>query len=81
MFTYKFYIMRLFILLLVFNFFMFLLVCAKPIRVGVAGMTHNHINQVFDYMGKQDEIEIVHVRHSARRPWRGGAHLSPGQPI
>ena len=32
---------------------------AKPIRVGVAGMTHNHVNQVFDYIGKQDEVEIV----------------------
>ncbi|MDB5223363.1 MAG: Glucose-fructose oxidoreductase [Chitinophagaceae bacterium] len=31
----------------------------KPIRVGIAGMTHNHINQVFNYMGKQDEVEIV----------------------
>lgn len=35
------------------------LVNAKPIRVGVAGMTHDHINQVFDYMGKQQDVEIV----------------------
>jgi predicted dehydrogenase len=32
---------------------------AKPIRVGVAGMTHDHINQVFDYIGKQQDVEIV----------------------
>ncbi len=48
---------------------LFLLICcsflfpfitqAKPIRVGIAGMTHNHIGQVFDYIGKQDEVEIV----------------------
>jgi hypothetical protein len=35
------------------------LVNAKPIRVGVAGMTHDHINQVFDYIGKQQDVEIV----------------------
>jgi predicted dehydrogenase len=32
---------------------------AKPIRVGIAGMTHAHVYQVFDYIGKQDEVEIV----------------------
>ena len=47
------------ILFIGFIFFMSFLVNAKPIRVGIAGMTHNHINQVFDYMGKQDEVEIV----------------------
>lgn len=31
----------------------------SPIRVGIAGMTHNHINQVFNYIGKQAEVEIV----------------------
>lgn len=31
----------------------------KPIRVGIDGMTHDHINQVFGYMGKQNEVEIV----------------------
>lgn len=30
----------------------------KPIRVGIAGMTHNHINMVFN-IGKQDDVEIV----------------------
>lgn len=32
---------------------------AKPIRVGIAGMTHNHVGQVFSYMDKKDEVEIV----------------------
>jgi len=36
-----------------------LLAQPKPVRVGVAGMTHNHINMVFDYMGKPGEVEIV----------------------
>jgi len=31
----------------------------KPIRVGIAGMTHAHVGQVFGYMGTQDEVEIV----------------------
>ncbi|MDB5230185.1 MAG: Glucose-fructose oxidoreductase [Chitinophagaceae bacterium] len=51
--------MRYFTLAISFFFFMSFLVEAKPIRVGIAGMTHNHINQVFDYIGKQDEVEIV----------------------
>ncbi len=37
----------------------FLSAQSKPIRVGIAGMTHNHINMVFDYMGKRQEVEIV----------------------
>lgn len=37
---------------------MFFLVQGKPVRVGIAGMTHNHINMVFT-IGKQDEVEIV----------------------
>ena len=32
---------------------------AKPIRVGIAGMTHNHVGQVFGYMDKKEEVEIV----------------------
>ncbi len=32
---------------------------AKPIRVGIAGMTHAHVGQVFGYMGKQQDVEIV----------------------
>ncbi len=32
---------------------------AKPIRVGIAGMTHAHVNQVFDYMGKREDVIIV----------------------
>ncbi|MGI8580592.1 MAG: Gfo/Idh/MocA family protein [Chitinophagaceae bacterium] len=51
--------MRQFLLFINLLFFMPLFVQAKPIRVGIAGMTHNHINQVFNYMGKQDEVEIV----------------------
>ncbi len=51
--------MRQSLLLLLLIFSMAFLSEAKPIRVGVAGMTHNHINQVFDYIGKQDEVEIV----------------------
>lgn len=31
----------------------------KPVRVGVAGMTHGHVGQVFDCIGKQNEVEIV----------------------
>jgi predicted dehydrogenase len=36
-----------------------MLAMAKPIRIGIAGMTHAHVNQVFDYIGKQEEVEIV----------------------
>ncbi len=32
---------------------------ARPIRVGIAGMTHGHVNQVFDYMGNRQDVEIV----------------------
>ncbi|OIN56002.1 Gfo/Idh/MocA family protein [Arsenicibacter rosenii] len=32
---------------------------AKPVRVGVAGMTHDHINLVFDYMKHPDDVEII----------------------
>lgn len=32
---------------------------AKPIRVGIAGMTHGHVNQVFDYMGNRDDVVII----------------------
>ena len=46
-------------LLLLSGFLIALCTQGKPIRVGVAGMTHDHINQVFGYMGKQDEVEIV----------------------
>jgi predicted dehydrogenase len=42
-----------------FFFLLSILSQGKPIRVGIAGMTHGHVNQVFDYMGKQDEVEIV----------------------
>ncbi len=42
------------------SFFLLSLISkSNPIRVGIAGMTHNHINQVFNYIGKQDEVEIV----------------------
>ena len=51
--------MRHFISLIGCLFFMFACIEGKPIRVGIAGMTHNHINQVFDYMGRQDEVKIV----------------------
>jgi predicted dehydrogenase len=32
---------------------------AKPIRVGIAGMTHGHVNQVFEYMGYREDVMIV----------------------
>ncbi|MDZ7604589.1 MAG: Gfo/Idh/MocA family oxidoreductase [Cyclobacteriaceae bacterium] len=32
---------------------------AKPIRLGIAGMTHGHVNQVFEYIGKSEEVVIV----------------------
>jgi predicted dehydrogenase len=32
---------------------------AKVIRVGIAGMTHNHVYQAFEYMGKRNDIVIV----------------------
>ncbi len=51
--------MRQFLLFINLLFLMPLFVQSKPIRVGIAGMTHNHINQVFNYMGKQDDVEIV----------------------
>ena len=44
---------------LVFFFVVSYMAHAKPIRVGIAGMTHNHINQVFNYFGTQDEVLIV----------------------
>ncbi|MEO6730723.1 MAG: Gfo/Idh/MocA family oxidoreductase [Ferruginibacter sp.] len=40
-------------------FFTGFLAQGTPIRVGVAGMTHDHIGQVFAYMVKQNEVEIV----------------------
>ena len=51
--------MKSFILLLCTFLISGTLISAKPIRVGVAGMTHDHINQVFDYIGKQQDVEIV----------------------
>ena len=46
--------------ILLFNLMLIMLVTAqaKPIRIGIAGMTHNHINMVFN-IGGQDEVEIV----------------------
>ena len=46
---------------ILFSFLVFIsfAVAAKPIRVGIAGMTHNHVYQVFEYMGKRDDIVIV----------------------
>ncbi len=35
------------------------LLYAKPIRIGIAGMTHNHVGQVFGYMDKPEEVVIV----------------------
>ena len=32
---------------------------AKPIRVGIVGMTHAHVYQVFEYIGKQQDVIIV----------------------
>ena len=32
---------------------------AKPVRVGIAGMTHAHVGQVFGAIGKQEDVEIV----------------------
>ena len=32
---------------------------AKPVRVGIAGMTHAHVGQVFGCIGKQEDVEIV----------------------
>lgn len=32
---------------------------ARTVRVGIDGMTHQHVMQVFSIMGKQDEVEIV----------------------
>lgn len=32
---------------------------ARPVRVGIAGMTHAHVHQVFDYMGKREDVAIV----------------------
>ena len=37
---------------------MLVLAYSKPIRVGIAGMTHNHVNMVFN-IGNRDEVEIV----------------------
>lgn len=51
--------MRHTILLINIFFFISSVAQSQPIRVGIAGMTHNHINQVFNYIGKQDEVEIV----------------------
>lgn len=31
----------------------------RTIRVGIDGMTHQHVMQVFSIMGKQDEVDIV----------------------
>lgn len=47
----------------IFAFISFLLIvstlAAKPIRIGIAGMTHSHVKQVFGYMGNQNDVEIV----------------------
>jgi predicted dehydrogenase len=51
--------MKRFILLLSFSFCISILAEAKVIRVGIAGMTHAHVNQVFEYMGKRDDVLIV----------------------
>ncbi len=32
---------------------------SRSIRVGIDGMTHQHVMQVFSIMGKQDEVEVV----------------------
>src|SRR6187551_187628 len=40
-------------------FFISFLSSAKVIRVGIAGMTHNHVYQAFEYMGKRDDVVIV----------------------
>src|SRR6187551_1625260 len=53
------YFMRQIFFILVFFFVVSYMAHAKPIRVGIAGMTHNHINQVFNYFGTQDEVLIV----------------------
>ena len=45
----------LFILLIFISF----TVQAKPVRVGIAGMTHAHVGQVFGAIGKQEDVEIV----------------------
>jgi predicted dehydrogenase len=36
-----------------------LLAKATPIRVGIDGMSHVHVLQVFDYIGKQEDVIIV----------------------
>ncbi len=40
-------------------FFIAIFAHSKPISVGIAGMTHGHVSQVFSYIGKQNEVEIV----------------------
>ncbi|HPH45804.1 MAG TPA: Gfo/Idh/MocA family oxidoreductase [Chryseolinea sp.] len=51
--------MKYFILVFVFIFSLTLLSTGKPIRVGVAGMTHAHVYQVFEYMGKREDVLII----------------------
>ena len=52
--------------LLINFFFMTFMTQAQSVRVGIAGMTHNHVNQVFDQFGKNDEVQIVGFAESNR---------------
>jgi len=47
------------ILFICYFLFISFLSTAKVIRVGIAGMTHNHVYQAFEYMGKRDDVVIV----------------------
>ncbi len=51
--------MKYFLSLIIFCISISLQAQQKPVRVGIAGMTHAHVGQVFDYIGKQNEVEIV----------------------
>jgi toxin ParE1/3/4 len=41
-------------------------------RVRVKSVRGYSFKVFYRVLEDRDEIEIVHVRHSARRPWRGG---------
>ena len=46
-------------ILIGFFFLISFVLSAKAIRVGIAGMTHAHVNQVFEFMGKREDVVIV----------------------
>ncbi len=49
----------------------------KPLRVGVAGLTHGHVVWILEH-NKTDAVEVVGIAEPDRNCWRSGCQKNMG---